>query len=140
MNLSSLAASVGSKPFIFAAIVGSKSPLFAGPGATVCRPQLLPVVEEKRRPGILHADPKPHSDLHHSATVALRWARLCASAMGMYVGNVSSSTRSCRSGTTKVPRSTRITVRLWPSTQKRASLPLQKIFRYFGGFTTIYVT
>lgn len=31
-------------------------------------------------------------------------------------------------------------VDVWPSTQKRASLPLQKIFLYFGGFTTIYVT
>jgi hypothetical protein len=37
-NVSSLAASVGSQPLIFAQIVGSKVTLFASPSLTVCRP------------------------------------------------------------------------------------------------------
>src|SRR5882724_3744860 len=36
-NLISLAVSVGSRPFIFAAVVGSKLPLSASPSLTVCR-------------------------------------------------------------------------------------------------------
>jgi hypothetical protein len=38
MNVGSLAASVGLRPLIFAAIVGSKVPLFASPRFTVCEP------------------------------------------------------------------------------------------------------
>ena len=37
MNLLSLAVSVGSRPFIFAAVVGSKLPLSASPSLIVCR-------------------------------------------------------------------------------------------------------
>ena len=37
MNLSSLAANVGSRPLIFAASVGSKPMLFASPSDLVCR-------------------------------------------------------------------------------------------------------
>jgi hypothetical protein len=42
MNLSSFATSVGSRPLIFAAIVGSQSTLFASPSLTVCGPLQLP--------------------------------------------------------------------------------------------------
>jgi hypothetical protein len=38
LNLGSLAKSVGSRPLIFAEIVGSKSTLFASPSLTVCGP------------------------------------------------------------------------------------------------------
>src|SRR5215211_1138465 len=37
MNLLSLAVSVGSRPFLFAAVVGSKLPLSASPSLIVCR-------------------------------------------------------------------------------------------------------
>src|SRR5688500_14429366 len=37
INMSSLAASVGSQPFVFARIVGSKPPLLASPSDLVCR-------------------------------------------------------------------------------------------------------
>ena len=41
MTLRAFAASVGSRPLIFAGMVGSQSPLFASPPLTVCRPLQL---------------------------------------------------------------------------------------------------
>jgi hypothetical protein len=43
MNLSSFAVSVGSRPLLFAEIVGSKSALFASPPLTVCKPLQLAI-------------------------------------------------------------------------------------------------
>jgi hypothetical protein len=43
LNVGSLAAIVGSRPLIFAVIVGSKSPLFAGLSAAVCEPLHLTI-------------------------------------------------------------------------------------------------